>query len=157
MLNLAQPYIMLEEKLNTCFDNSTSAADTSSNFPSRKESHRQKEDADRGMYGRKDKYILLNTIQNKIYRECANTEFRKAGIWHHFPIQESTLTDKSKYYQIHKGHNTSFDDCVQLKDPIEIIVNKGRLSEYVMGGRQDREESLKTKSHIKVSKTSPIS
>lgn len=96
MLNLAQSYIMLEEKLNTRFDNLTSAADTSSNFPSRKESHKRKEDADRGMYGRQDQYILLNTFQDKIYRECANIEFRKEGIRSHFPIQESALIDKSK-------------------------------------------------------------
>lgn len=87
---------MLEENLNTRFDNSTSATNTSSNIPSRKESHLQKEDADRGMYSWQDKYILLNTFQDKIYRECANIEFRKEGIWTYFPIQEFALTYKSK-------------------------------------------------------------
>lgn len=79
MLNLDQPYIMLEEKLNTHFDNQTSTANENFEPPLRKESHKRNKDADKGTYGRYDKYTPLNTSLGKIYRECANIEFRKAG------------------------------------------------------------------------------
>lgn len=48
ILNLAQAYITLEEKLITCFDNPTSTINTTSNHPSRKESHRRKEETEKG-------------------------------------------------------------------------------------------------------------
>ena len=51
------------------------------------------------------------------------------------------------------GHNT--DNCIQLKDALESLINKGRLSEYVIGGKQDREESPNTKSPTKVPKYDP--
>lgn len=35
------------------------------------------------------------------------------------------------------------------------MINKGRLSEYVKGGKRDREESLETKSRTKVSEAGP--
>lgn len=48
ILNLAQAYITLEEKLITCFDNLASTTNRSSNRPSGKESHQRKEDIDKG-------------------------------------------------------------------------------------------------------------
>ena len=47
-------------------------------------------------------------------------------------------TDKLKYCKFHKdyGHNTN--DCVTLKDEIESLIRKGRLSRY--GRYGEREE-----------------
>lgn len=67
MLNLTQPYIKLEEKLNTHFDNPTSAADASSDRTLGKESHLRKKDIDMRRYIWYDKYTLLNTSQDKSY------------------------------------------------------------------------------------------
>lgn len=58
MLNLAQPYMTLEEKMTTRFDNPNSYIDASSDRPSRKESCWQKEDTDKGMYNRYKKWHL---------------------------------------------------------------------------------------------------
>lgn len=45
------------------------------------------------------------------------------------------------------GHN--MDDNIQLKYVIEALIKKGMLSEYVKGGKWDRDESPKTKSPTK--------
>lgn len=44
MLSLAQPYMALEEKMNTRFDNPTSTTDVNLDCPSGNESQRQRED-----------------------------------------------------------------------------------------------------------------
>ena len=67
MLKLTQPYIKLEEKLNTRFDNPTSAADASSDLTLGKESRRRKKDIDMKRYIWYDKYTPLNTSQDKSY------------------------------------------------------------------------------------------
>lgn len=42
------------------------------------------------------------------------------------------------------SHNTN--DCIQLKDAIKESIKRGRLTEYVKGGKRDREESPRGKS-----------
>lgn len=99
MLNLAQPNITLKEKLNTHFDNLTSPANENFECPPGKESQRQREDVDKGVYGRYDKYTPLKISQGEIYGEYDNTKFKKAGIRPPNLVQ----TNKSKYYQFHMG------------------------------------------------------
>lgn len=86
-------------------------------------------------YNRYDKYTLLNTSLEKIYQKRANTEFQKLGIRPLYPIRKSTRTNKSKYCRFHRGHDHSTIDCIRLKDVIEALTKRGRLSKYVKGGK----------------------
>lgn len=85
----------------------------------------------------------MNTSREKIYQECANTKFQKAEIRSPFLVRETSKIDKKNYCRFHKGHKHTTNECIQLKDSIESLVKKGRLSEYKKGGKQYREESLK--------------
>lgn len=53
------------------------------------------------------------------------------------------------------GHVHNTDDFIQLKDAIESLIKRGRLSEYVLGSKQDREGFPKTKSPVRVPKSDP--
>lgn len=73
----------------------------------------------------------LNTSQDKIYQECANTDFLKAGIWSPNLVRDSSHTDKSKYYHFHRGSDHNTYDYIQLKDMIKALIKKGHLSRAV--------------------------
>lgn len=139
ILNLDPPYITLEEQLNTHLDNPTSYSVVSSECLS-KNSRKQREDTDKGIYSMYDKYTPPNNYLGRIYRECANTEVRKAGFRppntvreSANTVRESAHTNKSKHYRFHRGHVHNTDDFIQIKDVIESLIKKDRLSEYVKG------------------------
>lgn len=71
---MAQSLINLEEKLNTLFDN---PIDVHANFRRsiRNDSHRRKDEFDRGVHGQYDKHTPLNASHEKIYQEYANIWF----------------------------------------------------------------------------------
>lgn len=54
LMNMAQSFINLEEKLNTQFNNSV-AAESNSGLLTRNESHRWKDEFDQGVHGRYEK------------------------------------------------------------------------------------------------------
>lgn len=67
MLNLAQPYITLEKKLNTDFVNPASSVDIRPEHPAIKDPRRKRKDTDKGMYNRYDRYTPLKTSSRRIY------------------------------------------------------------------------------------------
>src|SRR3954467_15316508 len=38
--------------------------------------------------------------------------------------------DKSKFCRFHKGHGHNTEDCIHLKDAIEILIKEGHLKQY---------------------------
>lgn len=48
-----------------------------------------------------------------------------------------------------KSHGHYTNDCIQLKDAIKEMIKRGRLTEYMKGGKRDIEESTRGKSPIK--------
>lgn len=89
--------------------------------------------------------MSLNVSREKIYKDCANTEFWKGGIQSPFLVRETYRTGKSKYFLFYKGHDHNTNDCIQLKDNIEGFIKRGRMTEYVKRGKIYREESPKGK------------
>lgn len=71
---MTKSYMILEEKLNTQFDNLVST-NANSSRPVRRDSQRRKDGFERGMHELYEKYTPLNTSWDKIYQDCANTKF----------------------------------------------------------------------------------
>lgn len=74
MLSMAHSYMILEEKLNTYFDNPASV-DANSSRSTGKEFHRWKDESDQEIQVWYDKYTPLNASREKIYQDHANIEF----------------------------------------------------------------------------------
>lgn len=124
MISMAQSYLILKDKLNTCFNN-PACASTNSSHPTRKESCQWKDDSNRGIQGRYEKYNTLTGSQQKIYQGCFKTKFRNNEIQPPYLVREIHRNDKSKYCRFHKSHNHNIGDCIQLKDAIEKLIKNG--------------------------------
>lgn len=57
-----------------------------------------------------------------------------------YPVREYSQIDKSKYYHFHNCHNHNMIDCIQLKDIIEGLFNKGNLVKYTRKSKRGRED-----------------
>lgn len=75
-------------------------------------------------------YNLFNTSRDKIWCEWANTEFEEVTIKLPYPLKECNKLDKSIYCHFEKSHDHNTYDCIQLKDAIKELINKGCLTEY---------------------------
>ncbi|XP_058726284.1 uncharacterized protein LOC131597614 [Vicia villosa] len=47
--------------------------------------------------------------------------------------------DKSKFCRFHKGHGHNTEDCIHLKDAIEILIREGHLKQYAKKQEATRE------------------
>ncbi|CAJ2633414.1 unnamed protein product [Trifolium pratense] len=81
-------------------------------------------------------YTPLNAPRDRIFAEVSAADFKKAGI--HFPRQQpiKANTDKTKFCRYHKSHGHVTEDCVHLKDAIEILIQKGYARRYVQNNEQ---------------------
>ncbi|PNX70264.1 hypothetical protein L195_g057218, partial [Trifolium pratense] len=114
---------------------------------SRRGNERRKEDKikdSKPPRGKFTGYTPPNTPRERILAEVAAADFKKAGI--HFPKQlpAKAHTDKTKFCRYHKSHGLVTEDCVHLKDAIEILIQKGYARKYVQDGEevQQRPETL---------------
>lgn len=67
-------------------------------------------------------------------------------------MKESSRTEKSKFFHLHKSHDNNIDKRVHLKDIIEELIKKGRLTKYVVDNGQIDDLS-RTKEHLKWDKS----
>lgn len=72
MLTIAKPYMILEDILTNYFDNPASIGFYSSRS-ARKKSHRHRDDPDKVMLGKYDRYTPLEVSREKFYQDCVNT------------------------------------------------------------------------------------
>ena len=72
-----------------------------------------------------------------------------------FPRQTSSKpgTDKRKYCRFHKSHDHNTEDCIHLKDAIEILIRDGHLKHYKKN-EIARDEAPETK-NVEEGKKSP--
>ncbi|PNX61955.1 hypothetical protein L195_g052722, partial [Trifolium pratense] len=89
-------------------------------------------------------YTPLSRTRDEIFKECNSAEFTKAGI--KFPRQTPLKPgqDKNKYCKYHKSYGHLTEDCIQLKDAIEILVRNGQLKQYVKKSNTPRPEAAGT-------------
>ncbi|CAJ2652721.1 unnamed protein product [Trifolium pratense] len=85
-------------------------------------------------------YTPLNASRDRIFAEVSAADFKKAGI--HFPRQQpmKANTDRTKFCRYHKSHGHVTEDCVHLKDAIEILIQKGYARRYVQNDEQGQQQ-----------------
>ena len=55
------------------------------------------------------------------------------------PLHSSpSVRDKRKYYRFHKDHEHYIEDCWDLKEQIEELIQKGKLQKYVKRGDSNK-------------------
>ncbi|GAU42637.1 hypothetical protein TSUD_398420 [Trifolium subterraneum] len=77
----------------------------------------------------------LNAPRDKILSEISNAEFKIAGIRFPKQLPAKPNVDKKNFCRFHKSHGHVTEDCVHLKDAIEILIQKGYARQYVDGQR----------------------
>ena len=99
----------------------------------------------KGLSGGFHDYTPLTVSREKILTECTNSEFKQAGVC--FPKQLPTRsnTDKTKYCRFHKSHDHNTEDCIHLKDAIEILIRDGHLKQFTKGKEAPRQEVQESK------------
>ncbi|GAU10782.1 hypothetical protein TSUD_424450, partial [Trifolium subterraneum] len=75
----------------------------------------------------------LNAPRDRILSEISNAEFKSAGIGFPKQLPAKPNVDKKKFCRFHKSYGHVTDDCVHLKDAIEILIQKGYARQYVDG------------------------
>ncbi|GAU19161.1 hypothetical protein TSUD_89260 [Trifolium subterraneum] len=75
----------------------------------------------------------LNAPRDRILSEISSADFKSAGIRFPKQLPAKPNVDKKKFCRFHKSYGHVTDDCVHLKDAIEILIQKGYARQYVDG------------------------
>ncbi|GAU51986.1 hypothetical protein TSUD_417870, partial [Trifolium subterraneum] len=75
----------------------------------------------------------LNAPRDRILSEISNAEFKSAGIRFPKQLPAKPNVDKKKFCRFHKSYGHVTDDCVHLKDAIEILIQKGYAGQVIGG------------------------
>ncbi|XP_058782841.1 uncharacterized protein LOC131657461 [Vicia villosa] len=135
----AQAYIQYEEKevahavRNSRQEENTKGArqDDSHRGTNKKKEDKGRDPKDyKASVGKFREYTPLNASRERILNERANAEFQMGKV--RFPKSMPTRPnmDNSKFFRFHKGHGHNTEDCIHLKDAIEILIREGHLKQY---------------------------
>ena len=84
---------------------------------------------------RKVKFTLLVMLVDKILMQIKDEHYLK---WSR-PLHSSlNIRDKNKYCRFHKDHGHYTEDCRDLKEQIEELIQKGKLQKYVKKGKYSK-------------------
>jgi len=77
--------------------------------------------------------------REKILAEIAVADLTEDGVKPpKAPSQERKGVDKTKYCRFHKCHGHVTDDCIHLKDAIELLIQRGRLKKFIKNPESER-------------------
>jgi len=77
--------------------------------------------------------------REKIFVEIAVADLAEAGVEPpKAPSQERKGVDKTKYCRFHKCHGHTIDDCIHIKDAIELLIQQGQLKQFVKNPESER-------------------
>ncbi|MCH96245.1 gag-pol polyprotein, partial [Trifolium medium] len=76
-------------------------------------------------------YTPLISSREHILSECAASEFRQGGIKFPKQVPAKPHQDTSKWCRYHKAHGHVTEECIHLKDAIEILIRDGHLKRFV--------------------------
>jgi hypothetical protein len=137
LLHKAQAYIAYEEK-EAAINIRNPRADSSSGQnrgPSRgggdiKNDERPRE-KNRGPTSQFTSYTPLIASREHILAEVTAAEFKNYGVRMPKQVPPKRDADKTKWCRYHKTHGHVTEECIQLKDAIEILIRAGRLNQYI--------------------------
>ncbi|GAU35504.1 hypothetical protein TSUD_155350 [Trifolium subterraneum] len=75
----------------------------------------------------------LNAPRDRILSEISSADFKSAGIRFPKQLPAKPNMNKKKFCRFHKSYGHVTDDCVHLKDAIEILIQKGYARQYIDG------------------------
>ncbi|GAU10587.1 hypothetical protein TSUD_419620, partial [Trifolium subterraneum] len=97
----------------------------------------------------------LNAPRDRILSEISNAEFKSAGIRFPKQLPAKPNVDKKKFCRFHKSYGHVTDDCVHLKDAIEILIQKGYARQYVDGQSRAANNNAPRQNQLAVDPASP--
>ncbi|GAU23378.1 hypothetical protein TSUD_334260 [Trifolium subterraneum] len=97
----------------------------------------------------------LNAPRDRILSEISNAEFKSAGIRFPKQLPAKPNVDKKKFCRFHKIYGHVTDDCVHLKDAIEILIQKGYARQYVDGQPRAANNNAPRQNQLAVDPASP--
>ncbi|GAU42325.1 hypothetical protein TSUD_25510 [Trifolium subterraneum] len=78
-------------------------------------------------------YTPLNAPRDRILAEISSVEFKSAGIKFPKQLPAKPNVDKKNLCRFNKSYGHVTEDCLHLKDAIEILIQKGYARQYVEG------------------------
>ena len=139
----AKIYIRYEEELYADNLNKSKkkepAAESSKNPFHEKKKEGKVAHEGKGPNGRFTKYTPLAMSREKILAEIAVVDLIEAAAKPpKAPSQERKEVDKTKYCRFYKCHGHVTYDCIHLKDEIELLIQRGRLKQFVKNPESER-------------------
>ncbi|XP_058722192.1 uncharacterized protein LOC131593949 [Vicia villosa] len=135
----AQAYIQYEEKEAThavCNSRQEESSKNGRQDDSRRGKDKKKDDKGRdpkdykAPAGKFREYTPLNASRERILNKCANAKFQTGKVRFSKTMPARPNMDKSKFCRFHKGHGHNTEDCIHLKDAIEILIREGHQKQY---------------------------
>ncbi|GAU48084.1 hypothetical protein TSUD_81440, partial [Trifolium subterraneum] len=96
----------------------------------------------------------LNAPRDRILSEISSADFKSAGIRFPKQLPAKPNVDKKKLCRFHKSYGHVTDDCVHLKDAIEILIQKGYARQYI-DGQQRTANNAPRQNQLAVDPASP--
>ncbi|XP_058762717.1 uncharacterized protein LOC131636086 [Vicia villosa] len=158
----AQAYIQYEEKedahavRNSRHEESSKSArqDESLRGTGKKKDDKTRDPKDyKTPAGKFREYTPLNASRERILNKCANAEFQTSKVRFPKSMPGRPNMDKSKFCRFHKGHGHNTEDCIHLKDAIEILIREGHLKQYAK--KQEAAREAKPVTEEKPAKDTP--
>jgi hypothetical protein len=142
-LAIAKIYIAYDEELYA--DNlNKSRKEEPAAESSKKPFHEKKKEGKAACEGKRPnghftEYTPLAMSREKILAEIAVADLKEADVKPpKASSQERKGVDKTKYCRFHKCHGHTTDECVHLKDAIELLTQRGQLKQFVKNREPER-------------------
>ncbi|GAU35623.1 hypothetical protein TSUD_30400 [Trifolium subterraneum] len=92
---------------------------------------------------------------SRILSEISSAEFKSAGIRFLKQLPAKPNVDKKLFCRFHKSYGHVTEDCVHLKDAIEILIQKGYARQYVDGQPRTANNNAPRQNQLGVDPASP--
>ncbi|XP_077223965.1 uncharacterized protein LOC143857425 [Tasmannia lanceolata] len=130
----AEEFIAVEETLAALNSNRRRTSEEKNPTKQRRDDKASRRE--RSPQRREENYTPLNTSRRHILAAINGEEFVR---WPTRMISKGNKRDKSKYCRFHRDNGHDTDECWQLKEEIELLINRGYLKRYVKSNGDGRE------------------
>ncbi|XP_077215908.1 uncharacterized protein LOC143850556 [Tasmannia lanceolata] len=130
----AEEYLAVEETLAALDSNRRRTSEEKNPTKLRRDDKAPRRE--RSQQRREENYTPLNTSWRSILAAIEGEEFVR---WPTRMISKGNKRDKSKYCRFRRDHGHDTDECWQLKEEIELLINRGYQKRYVKSNGDRRE------------------